>query len=119
MAEYVALCQLTVDGRVVEDFKSFTKKEIEYYRQVALMNKTGFGRVTPRYGCSLEYVWPSTGAPFDFSSVRNGTLVVVYEGGRRETYGGVYILKEGDAATDGEKETTQTIELGASKLIKE
>lgn len=118
-SECVILCKLTVNGRKMEDFKEVSEKEIAYYKQVSLMNKTAHGRLTPRYGVSLVYVPPSGEKPFAWKDVKNGTLIIIFEGGRRVTYSGVYILSAGERKSDGENEMTQTIDLGAEDRIEE
>jgi hypothetical protein len=117
MSEYVTLCKLTVNGKSVEDFKQVTEKEIEYYKQINLMNKTGHAKVTPRYGVTVDYVVPSIETEFDWANVANGTLIITDEGGAKTTYSGVYILKLGEKKRDGENEVVRTIDLGAQKKV--
>ena len=62
--EYVTRCLLEVNGKDIEDFKSFTENEVELHKAVKLMNTTGVAGVTPHYGCKVEYVVPLDGAPF-------------------------------------------------------
>lgn len=111
--EYISQATLDVNGMSIEDFKSVTEKEIEYYKEVKLMGKTGFMKATPTYGVTVEYVIPSTGF-FDWSEVVNGRLTVRYENGETVTYTGVYVLKVGEKKVDGDNETTQSIDLGAT-----
>lgn len=114
MSEYVTKVALEVNGQEITDFKSVTVKEVEINREVRLMNKTGFGAVTPRYGAELEYIVPSDAAEFDFAAVKNGTLTVDKLNGVRETFTGVTCLKVGSSKYDGDNEVTRTIDLGAT-----
>lgn len=115
---YIAKCELAVGGQSITDFKSFTEKERELNKEVKLMGKTGFAGVTQRYQAEVEYVLPQT-APFDWGTVKDGTLTVTYDGGRVVRLTGVYVLKIGDTKTDGENETTCSISLGASNRTEE
>lgn len=114
MSEYVTQVTLEVNGQEITDFKSVTEKEVEHNREVRLMNKTGFGGVTPRYGVEVEYVVPSDAAEFDFAGVKNGTLTIDKMNGVRETFTGVTCLKVGSTKYDGDNEVTRTIDLGAA-----
>lgn len=114
MSEYVNRVALDVNGTTIEDFKTFTENEIELYKQVKLMNKTGHMPVTGRYGCKVDYVVPDE-TEFDWASVVGGRLTVEYDSGKRVTFTGVYTLKVGEGRIDGENETTKTIELGAEE----
>ena len=118
MSEYVNRVALDVNGTTIEDFKTFTENEVELYKQVKLMNKTGHMAVTARYGCKVDYVIRTEGE-FDWSSVVGGRLTVEYESGKRVTFTGVYTLKIGEAKTDGDNETTRTIDLGAEERTEE
>ena len=116
--EYCSKVTLEVNGKTITDFKSFTEKEVQYYKQVSLMNKTGHMAVTPRHAVSVEYVKPTSGE-FDWASVKSGRLSVEYENGQRVTYTGVYILTKGEEKTDGDNEITRTIDLGAEGRFEE
>ncbi len=118
MGEYVNRVVLDVNGTTIEDFKTFTENEIELYKPVNLMNRTGHMKATPRYGCKVDYVVPGENE-FDWTAVAGGRLTVEYDSGQRVTFTGVYILKIGEAKTDGDNETIKTIELGAEERIKE
>lgn len=118
MTEYIAKCTLDVNGTQIEDFKAFTDNEQELHKPVNLMNKTGFFATTPRPGCKVDYVVPKEGE-FDWSTVKDGRLSVEFENGKRVTFTGVYTLKIGEAKVDGDNELTRSIELGATKRVKE
>jgi hypothetical protein len=118
MSEYVNRVELDVNGTTIEDFKTFTENEVELYKQVNLMNKTGHMKATPRYGCKVGYVVPVTDE-FDWRAVVGGRLTVEYDNGKRVTFTGVYTLKIGEAQTDGENETIRPIELGAEERTEE
>lgn len=113
--EYVELITLEVNGQVITDFNKVTEKEVEIRRQVNLMNKSGFTKTTPRYGCSVEYVIPKNTSEFNFDEVENGTLTIDKGNGKRTTYSGVCTLKKGEVSY-GEKEATRAIDFGASGM---
>jgi hypothetical protein len=112
--DYIVKCILTHDGKDIEDFESITEHPIKRAKPVELMNKTGFGKLTPRYTFSVVYVVPTTN-PLDWSKVTNDTFVIKDDGGRITTYIGVRLIEEGEAKRDGKEEVKQTIELGATK----
>lgn len=118
MGEYVNRVTLDVNGKTIEDFKTFTENERELYRQVKLMNTTGHMKTTPRYGCKVDYVVPAEN-PFDWEGVAGGRLTVEYDSGMRITFTDVYTLKIGETKTDGENDVVQSIELGAGERTKE
>ncbi len=117
--EYVNSVTLDVNGKKITNFKKFTDKERELFKQVRLMGKTGFMGVTPQYGCLVDYVIPSSDPEIDWTEVRDARLTVEQENGKRVTYTGVYVLKVGEAAYDDENEVVSTIDLGAAKRIEE
>lgn len=114
MSEYVNRCFLEVNGQTIEDFKSVAEKEVELHKAVNLMNKTGVCGVTPRYGVTVDYVVPAGEPEFDWEAVKDGTLTIEYEGGRRRSFTGVYVGKIGEAKTDGDNELVKSIELLAT-----
>lgn len=113
--EYINRCILAVNGRNIDDFKSFTDNERELAKPVNLMNKTGHCAVTQRPGCKVDYVVPLDGEEFDFESVKDGTVTADYENGKRVIFTGVRTLKIGEDKIDGENELVRTIEFGAEK----
>lgn len=117
--EYVNSVTLEVNGKKITNFKKFTDKEQELHKQVKLMGKTGFMGVTPQYGCTVDYVIPSSDPEIDWSTVRDARLTVELENGTRWTYTSVYVLKVGEAAFDDENEVVRTIDLGAARRIEE
>jgi hypothetical protein len=117
--EYVSRVKLDVNGKTITDFKAFTKKAVEHFKEVKLMHKTGFMSMVPRYAVTVDYVVPLTDPEIDWSTVKDGRLTVEYDNGKRTTYTGVYILQEGEEKDDGENETAQTIDLGATGMVKE
>lgn len=117
--EYISRIRLSINGQSIEDFKSFTEKGSEINKTIKLMNTTGVVPVTQRNEIELEYVVPSSRTPFDFASLRDGTVVVFYENGRVTTFTGVYTTKIGDTKMDGENEVTQTIEFVAMGRVAE
>ncbi len=119
MTLYVGNVRLDANGQSIEDFKAVTEREVEYYKQVNLMNKTGHMQVTPRYGVSVDYVVPQTDSEFNWEAMADGRLSIEYLNGKRRTYTGVYVLKIGEAKADGENEIVKVIELGAEGRIDE
>lgn len=117
MSEYVINVLLEVNGQNINDFSSVTEGEVDLAKQINLMNKTGFGTLTPRYGVEVDYVVPSDAPEFDFASVKNGTLTIDLQNGVRTTYTGVHTLKIGASKYDGENEVTRTISLGATGKV--
>lgn len=117
MSEYIARVTLAVDGKVIDDFKEVTENEVTRAKTVPLMTKTGTADVLPRYGVSLVYVVPKAGTEYSFAGVRNGTITIVYDGGRVRRYTGVRCLKEGERKADGENEMTQTVEFSAENRL--
>lgn len=107
--EYVSKCVLTVNGQDLSDFTRFREDERALRRAVNLMNKTGFSKMTPRYGLTLVYQVPASGEEFNFDDVENGTLVVEYDGGKRVLYGGVSSLTVGPGEVDGDSEMEREI----------
>ena len=116
--EFVSTCVLNINGEQEENFTEFTKKSVEYYKQVALMNKTGHMKKTPRYTFSLHYVRPATGER-DWSTVVNATFSYTDDAGQKWMYTGVYRLSTGDEKTDGDNPAGYDVDFGAEKLIKE
>lgn len=119
MARYVSRIELEVNGEAISDFSSFTDMTKSRHIQVELMNKTGHAAVTPRYQVSVDYVTPRDSKEFDWSDVSNGTLTIEYENGNRITWGGVFVLDEGDSSFDGTAASTRTITLGAESRATE
>lgn len=113
--EYVNLVTLEVNGQSIDDFQSVTEKEVELRKEVRLVNKSGVVKIRPRYGVSVDYVIPKSGAEYDFGQVEDGTLTIDLENGVRKQYSGVYTLKVGEAKYGEDKEVVRTIEFAAMK----
>jgi hypothetical protein len=111
--EYVRRCYLECNGKTIDDFKSVTDKEVELYKPVNLMNKTGFASVTPRYAVEVEYLVPDSSPEFDWKELKNGTLTIELMNKKRITFTGCYTLKIGAMKIDGDGDTVRTIEVGA------
>ncbi|MBI5234734.1 MAG: hypothetical protein HY886_00585 [Deltaproteobacteria bacterium] len=114
MSEYVARVRLEVNGNNIDDFKSVEEEEVELHKEVNLMNKTGVVGVTPRYKVNVDYVVPKDSEEFDFTEVKDGTLTIDYDNGKRIQFAGVTVLKIGSTSYDGEKEATRKIALMAT-----
>jgi len=114
MSEYVTRVSLEVNGQEITDFKTVTENEVEVFREIRLMNKTGFAASLPRYGVEVDYVIPSDASEFNFEEVKNGTLTIDKQNGVRVAYTGVYCLKVGSVKYDGENEAVRTITFGAT-----
>ncbi len=119
MSLFVNRVTLEFNGASFTDFESFTDTSVVKAKQVNLMNKTGHALMQPRYGFSVSTKVPVTGWPVDLDNIQGGTCTVEYEGGKRNTYSGVYTLETGDAATDGETELTRTVTFGAENRTEE
>ncbi|WP_310601205.1 hypothetical protein [Desulfobulbus sp.] len=117
MSEYVVSVLLEVNGQNIDDFKAVTEGEFEVAKQINLMNKTGFGRMTARHGVEVDYVVPADKAEFDFKTVEDGTLTIDKQNGVRTTYTGVWTLKVGATKYDGENEVVRTITFGATGKV--
>ena len=118
MSEYVNTVRLEFQGQSFEDFESWTDNSVTFYKQVNLMNKTGHAKMTERFGFSVSVKVPNIPAGIDLDTIKNGTCTVVFDSGKRITYGGVYTLESGEGTADGETELTRTKTFGAeSKII--
>lgn len=114
MTEYVNRCTLEVNGQSIDDFKAVTEKKRTIAKPVKLMNKQGTAGVTPEYGAMVDYVVPQDTSEFDFDAVKDGTLVIEYENGKRIRYSEVRTLEIGEAKIDGDNELVKAIDLFAS-----
>lgn len=112
--EFVTKATVAFDGADESNFQEFTENEIVLGKVVELMNKTGFGGNTPRYGFMLKYVVPSVGAR-DWKTVRNVTCTVVYDNGETVIFTGCYVLSVGQGVTNGTDETTKDITFFATE----
>jgi thiamine pyrophosphokinase len=117
--EYVSRVFLSINGQEVTDFKSVTEKAIELYKEVRLMNKTGAMSVKPRYGAQVEYVVPENAPEFNFFGVKDGTLTIELQNGKRITFTGVYPLTIGEVKYDGDNESVRTIDFMAAGRVEE
>jgi hypothetical protein len=113
MSRSLVRAQISVNGTVIDDFKSVTEKQITNRKAVHLMYKTNAADLTRRFLFDLDYVLPRDATEFDFSSVTGGTSVIEYDSGVEVRYGGVHCLTVGDATADGENEVVKKIEFVA------
>lgn len=114
MSEYVSRVTLVVGGEEIDDFSEITEPDVEYNKPIDLMGKTGHIGVTQRYkGIKVKYIVPSDAPEFDFTTVEDDTLSIVYENGNRRTYSGVYVNKVGNETYKDGAETVRDIELSA------
>jgi hypothetical protein len=116
---YVNKCELEVNGLSFTDFESFTDGAVTYHKPVNMMNKTGFAKMTPRHGFSAVVKVSVAKSVIDLDNVSGGTFTVEYEGGRRDTYGGVYTLDRSEGSINGETELTYTYNYGSETKVKE
>jgi hypothetical protein len=117
MGEYVSRVLLEVDGAAVDDFDAITLPEEEVRQQEMLMNRAAQFEVTPNLSpIDVVYAIPKDREPFDWQSVRNGTLTVDLQNGTRIKYTGVSFLKEGTTSFDKGLAKT-TISLGATGKV--
>lgn len=119
MAEYVAKLTLEANGESITDFSAFTDMTRSHHVQVELMNKTGHAKITPRYQFSVDYVIPESTPEYDWAGLANATFTKEYENGNRQTYGGVYLLDEGDTSFDGTTAATKTLTCGAETFTED
>jgi hypothetical protein len=106
MANYITRCTLSANGKSETNFNTFDEKGYTGGIQVKLMNETGYAPTTKRYTVELGYVVPQVN-PTDYSTFKDGTIRVEYDGGLIINYGDVNFLSVGDSLTDGEKEMIQ------------
>lgn len=111
---YISKCELTFNGQSLTDFSAFSESERALAQQVNLMNKTGYADLTPRYQITLDYNVPASGDEFDWDGLRDATLVVEYDGGRRTQYSGVRTLSVGESALNGNDHLVRPVTLGAA-----
>jgi len=98
------------NGTRVDNVKNFKKLEVEHRKEVDMMDGSGSVEVTVKHKFSLDYVIPAEGAKLDWDSVQDDTFSIELNGGRRLTYSGVDLLKEGEFTTDGDGEAVMTLE---------
>jgi len=113
-SEYVSNVTLEVNGQEIDDFKKVEVGEVELNKQVNLMNKTGTTGITPRRTVVVDYVIPEDAPEFDFTTVKNGTLTIGYQNGKRIQFFGVTTLKIGATSFDGDNEAVRSITLHAT-----
>lgn len=119
MGLYVNKVELEVNGASFTDFESFADGAVTYHKSVNMMNKTGFAKMTPRYGFSTVVKVSVAKSTIDLDNVSGGTFTAEYEGGRRITYGGVYTLDKSEGTINGETELTYTYNFGAETKVEE
>ena len=120
MAESVVkVAALEINGKNIEDFNSVTINAYTVSKQVNLMNKTNIGLMTPRYTVGIGFVEPAAGLPLDVKNIRNGTITIEYDNGKRITYGGVYTAEVGEGTIDGESELDYTVTYNAESRTEE
>jgi len=118
MSDYVTRADATLGGKDLSDIKNFQYDDVEYAKQVELMNKSGNANKTPRFLFSVDYVRPTVGA-IKFQSVENEIMIIGLEGGGSFTYTGVKCLTVGGATVDGEDEMVSTISFSATSMNEE
>lgn len=114
--EYIGSIQLIVDGKTIDDFKSFKEGELIHRRRVDVMNGAGTAVAKPKYNLTVTYVIPKNpDNVFDFSGVSDGTLKVLDdEGNEIHSYTGVSCLSEGEQTMDGDNDSVRDIQLMAT-----
>lgn len=114
MSLYVSRVTLEIDGQEIDDFNEITEPQVEYHKPIPLMRKTGHVETTPRYnGIKVKYVIPSDAPEFDFTTIKDATLSIVYENGTRRRYSGVYCTNVGNETYKDGAETVRDVELSA------
>lgn len=117
--EYVSKIELEIDGQVITDFKTFKEGTRVLRKPIKLMNKTGHVKVVSDFTMSVDYVIPVTGSEFDFASVEEGRLSVIFPNGKRITWINVSSLEIGETTFDGENEAVRPVNLCATGRIEE
>ncbi len=115
--QYVSRISLEINGQEIDEFSKCSEGEVEYARQVKLMNGTGFCNTVPRFEVDVDYVIPFGSPEFDFTQLtagNSGTLTVDRQDGTRITFSGVTLLKMGRLDYNEEKEAFRTVTLGAT-----
>jgi len=115
---YTNRCTVEINGAVLDDLVSFTETSRIKAKTVNLMYKTGFAKMTERFGFNLEVKKPYTGE-VDLDNLSNGTVTVQYDNGQRVLFRGVESLETGDGTVDGETELTFTKLFGATNREEE
>lgn len=116
MSDYITNATLDFDGIVVDGFRKFEENEFEVGKTVEMARKTGFAKITPRYGFKLEYPVPSVGEP-DFSPLidSDGVVSVFRDGGSKIVFRGCRLLKKNPGGFDGKEENVVTLEFMAAE----
>jgi hypothetical protein len=117
--ESVLIARVEINGFNIEDFNSVTPGAFTAGKQVELMNKTNFGRMTPRYTFQINFVEPADGYPVDIENIKNGTCTIEYDNGKRITYGDVNTMEVGEGAINGTDEYNYPITYSASSRTPE
>lgn len=112
----IVKAELNLDGTIITDWRSFEENEIEVGKEIELATGTKYAPTVPKYGFSMEYVPPPTGA-VDFAKFiyNEGTLVLTYDGGTTATYSAVHLLKKGSGKLDGKTELSNTYSFVAGR----
>lgn len=108
MSEYIVKMSLVVNGEEETNFSEFTENEVVHGKVVQLMNKSGFGEITERYGFMLKYVVPTVGAR-DWGKVKNAVVTVQFDDGITIIFRGSYALSTGSGTANGADEITKDI----------
>ncbi len=116
--EYVSQVSLAVNGQEITDFKKVVEKKYTLRKQVKLMRKRGYMKVTPEYSVDVDYVVPLNSPEFDFDAIVDATLTLTYDNGLVTTYTGVCTLEVADQTYDEENELVRTVTLGATGRIR-
>jgi hypothetical protein len=110
----VSRVDFVINGEQEDNIKNFKRHEVEDAAQINFMRKTGHIGKTARHQFSVDYVVPA-GTKRNWRAVSKATVLVVMDDGSKLTFYGVRCLKRGEMTLDGEKETVQTISLGAER----
>ena len=119
MAESVVIARLEINGVNIEDINSITPGAYTPGKQVELMNKTNFARMTPRHTLQINYVHPAIGYPVEVDNIRNGTATIELEGGKRITYGEVNTMEVGEGTINMTDEYNYPITYSAASRTEE
>ena len=121
MAEYVKKVTFELNGESITDFDEFTEDERELRVPVKLMNKTGFVKKQGLHTFSLKYVEPVNSPPYNFSGVKDGSVTIEKDGGKRITFTEVFVVKIGATTynSDNDDPASTVIDFGAGDRVEE
>ena len=119
MADIRVTCTISFDGTNYTDFSEFVDVSRTVGVQAEFMNKTGFGKTTPRYGFRVTNIAPAGTPPVDLEGKFGGVATVEYDDGTRVTYSNVTCLEVGDETANSTDAISREYTFGASTRVVE